>query len=168
MMNSLLYTWLLFKTQYITSLFMIFMVHYSTCKDAIECIPWAAPPPYTYLYNFEWIVHKNFVSTEPSGTWSVQSFNGDYVSIPSAHRWLRYLFHEIPGRQIISIYVTLLPIILTHRWILRVATAPSWLGTACWRSGASDCPGPFQFWKQRDEFLSKQGQSTSSGNKGVA
>ena len=32
------------------------------------------------------------------GTWSVQSFNRDYLSIPKGTGSCGYLFHEIPGR----------------------------------------------------------------------
>ena len=36
------------------------------------------------------------------GTWSVHSFNADYLSIPEGTGSCGYLFHEIPGMRIVS------------------------------------------------------------------
>ena len=43
------------------------------------------------------------------GTWSVHLFNGDYLSIPEGTGSCVYLFHEIPGSQILGTQI--------DRWI---------------------------------------------------
>ena len=54
----------------------------------VKCIAWFAS---TGLFCYSWFHIK--------GTWSVHSFNGDYLSIPEGTGNCEYLFHEIPGTK---------------------------------------------------------------------
>ena len=49
----------------------------------------------TYMYIWKVTLYSWF---HIKGTWSVHSFNGDYLSISEGTGSCGYLFHEIPGR----------------------------------------------------------------------
>ena len=42
-------------------------------------------------------IHATYSWFHIKGTWSVHSFNGDYLSIPEGTGSRGYLFHEVPG-----------------------------------------------------------------------
>ena len=58
-------------------------------------------------------VHQSFSYSlfHIKGTWSVHSFNGDYLSIPEDTGSCGYLFHEIPG-----MYIVLYKLVCTHMY----------------------------------------------------
>ena len=41
---------------------------------------------------YEYITQLRYIRFHIKGSWSVHSFNGDFLSIPSANRWLREPF----------------------------------------------------------------------------
>ena len=57
-----------------------------------------------YATNFFYIIIKlSYSWFHIKGTWSVHSFNGDYLSIPECTGSCEYIFYEIPGSCIVYI-----------------------------------------------------------------
>ena len=61
------------------------------------------------------------------GTWSVNSVNGDYLSIPEGTGSFEYLFHEIPWKDIfarVSVKLEIFPDIFVKYWFFFLSIFP--------------------------------------------